>query len=349
MKKTVLSVLVFMFAFTASSHSQPSSETLEEVGRKWAGEEDVLTWEGGTREPSPRYDYTRLSQVTYPEYPIQPHTILNVRIKGDEPHLADPGITLKVSTKGYINVPYIGDVEVKNLTEEELAVKIERQLQKDYVRSPEVTVSIVENPGYWLMGAVQYPGRYDMVMEREMTLKEAIELAGGYRERQDISLFRWGWTYIRVTRTEENERRLYEFKLDTIPETFVVKPDDIIICRYGEMPELGEYYIFGEVTNPGKYPIVPDSFSGKKLFRFSSTLNRYIEILGASNVVDAVFNAQELSENAARNWVWVVRTTGDGTKKRFKIPMGEIYYKGDMSKNMRLKDGDIITVSESWF
>jgi len=351
MKKILSLVLIVCFvSVSLPVYGQASRRTLENVGAEYADLADAVTWEGGgdQAEPAPRPRYQRLSVVTYPDYPIQPHTVLHIILKGDEAQYEDPGLTLKVSTKGTIKFPYIGEVEVADMTEDQVARKIEKLLQKDYVRSPEVTVAIASNPGYWLLGAIQLPGRYDMVMDRETTLKEAIDLAGGFRERQDISLFRWGWSEIRVTRTEGGERRLYLFKLNTIPEDFVVKPDDIVICRYGEMKELGEYYIFGEITNPGKYPIVGDEFSGKKLFRFSSNLNRYIEILGASNVVDAVFNAQELNFNAARNWVWLVRKE-NGKRKRYKIPMGEIYYKGNISKNMRLKDGDIITVSESWF
>ena len=348
MKKIFLTLTAIIYFVTCAyfSHAQASKKTLERIGAEWAEEADRVAWSGPPQqEPAtPKV----LGLATYYDTPIQPNTRLHIRLRGDEPELDRPGVSVEVSTNGTIKYPYIGEVEVVNMTEEQVAKKIEMLLQKDFVISPEVYVSIKESPGYWLLGSVTAPGRYEMLMDREITLAEAIEFAGGFREQGDISLFRNDWTAIRVTRTEEGERRLYEFKLDDIPETFVVKPSDLILCRYGEMKDLGSYYIFGQVANPGKYPIVSDDYSAKKLFRFSTTLNKYITILGASNVIDAIATAEGLTDKAARNWVWL-RRKENGKWKRYRIPVGHIIYKGDMSTNIRVKDGDVISVSESWF
>ena len=352
-KKTCMFLgVIICFLVAVSVPAQAQRSQADRAADSWYAEAELAAWDNAgqppettrTTAPQPKV----LSIATYPDYPIQPHTVLHIVLKGDEPHLADPGLQLKVSTRGTIRYPYIGEVNVMDMTIDEVAKKIEGLLEKDYVRAPEVSVTVIASPGYWMLGEIRSPGRYDMTMDREITLTEAISLAGGYAENYGISLFRNDWTSIRVTRTAGGERRLYEFKLQGIPEEFTVKPDDIIICNYGKMMDLGNYYIFGEIMNPGKYPIVGDDFSGRKLFRFSASLNRYIEILGASNVVDAVFNAQGLTFNAARNWVYLVRVE-NGKRKRWRIPMGHIYYKGDLSTNIRLKDGDVITVSESWF
>ncbi|MEA3489010.1 MAG: polysaccharide biosynthesis/export family protein [Candidatus Omnitrophota bacterium] len=352
MKRTlfILTVLICCVVLAQPSFAQASKESLEKLGAAVADLDGSFNMEvpsGSDRREGVRPS-RQLSVVTYLDYSIQPNTVLHISLKGDEMHLEDPGKTLRVSAKGTIVYPYVGEVEVINMTEAEVAEKLEKLLEKDYVRAPEVSVTIIASPGYWMLGDVNAPGRYNMIMDRETTLNEAIAIAGGFREASGITLFRNDWTSIRVVRTELGVRNEYMFKLNDIPQTFTVKPDDIILCRYGEMMDLGNYYIFGEVKNPGKYPIVSDDFSGRKLFKYTSTLDKYITILGASNVVDAVLVADDLTDNAARNWVYLVRKE-NGRIKRRRIPIGHIYYKGNLKTNLKLKDGDVITVSESWF
>jgi polysaccharide export outer membrane protein len=356
MKKILIFIiatsLIAVFA-QGSLAQQRRDDVMDRAAKAWIDSEDQKVWYGQrtSREEEVRWPRPQvLSIATYPDYPIQPHTTLHITLRGDEPHLEQPGIQAKVSTNGTIRYPYIGEIKVAGLTAEEVAEKIEKLLKKDYVRAPEVSVRVIAAPGYWVLGAVTNTGRYDLVMDREITLKEAIDLAGGFDyPREEVTMFRDDWTSIQVTRTKGDERLLYDFKLDEIPENFTVKPDDIILCRYGEMKDRGNFYVFGEVQNPGKYPLVPDSYSGVKLFRYTSVQDKYITILGASNVIDAISIAGGMTSYAARNWVRLVRFDENGKRKSYVIPMGRIIYKGDVTKNMQLKDGDIVTVPESWF
>lgn len=343
----VMASLSFSAVMAQEDHERPARYFDPVEGRATVGDREIYS-EGA---PRPRV----IGEVTYRSHSIQPNTVLHITLKGDEPRYEDPGLTLKVSTIGTIRYPYIGEIEVLDMDEDELAIKIERLLERDYVRAPRVEVKILEKMVYWLLGDVEKPGLFDMPMDREITLREAIALAGGFKEdTQGITLFRDEWTSVKVTRAEMGMRKLYEFTLETVPEDFTVKPDDIILCKYGQIKELGSFYIFGEVRNPGKYPIVDDQFSGKKIFNrwggWSDATTRYPVILGASNVVDAVMGAEGLTDNAARNWVYLVRQKENGRTRRYRIPMGRIFYKGEVDRyNMKLKDGDVITVSESWF
>jgi protein involved in polysaccharide export with SLBB domain len=344
MRKTILffSVVVFCFVSALSSFSQEQRDERDIFTR------DILTkaWVEEKFSREEEWEARRkLSDVVFPDYRVRPHTILHISLRG-EGRLEAPGLTLRVSTNGIIKYPYIGEVDVLGLTEDEMSRKLEGLLEKDYVRAPQVTVMIKASPKYFMLGDVNGPGRYGMVLDREITLTEGIALAGGLRKR--TGLFREEWAKVRVIRTEENERVEYFFYLGQLDEAFLVRPDDIIIVEYGKMEERGSYYILGEVSQEGRYPIVDKEFSAKKIQRYDILHESYITILGAADVVDAILVAKGFTDDAARNYVRVRRKV-KGKWKVIRIPVAHIYYTGDMRKNLKLKDGDVISVPESWF
>ncbi|MBD3296554.1 MAG: hypothetical protein GF392_04235 [Candidatus Omnitrophica bacterium] len=104
---------------------------------------------------------------------------------------------------------------------------------------------------------------------------------------------------------------------------------------------IGVYYIFGEVNNPGRYYIVPKPDVTTEKYRTW-------EVGGASSVVDAIFLAEGFTDIANTNGVFVRRGT-DGNVRKLRVPVGRIYKTGDMSRDIKLEDGDIIIVPESWF
>ena len=86
---------------------------------------------------------------------------------------------VRVSPQGTIELPYVGTVEVAGLGESELHNALVQKL-KAYMKNPRVEL-FVENyrsRGVAVMGAVQKPGVYDMVDERE-SLVAMIGQAGG--------------------------------------------------------------------------------------------------------------------------------------------------------------------------
>jgi protein involved in polysaccharide export with SLBB domain len=353
MKKIILLLMasVFCFALVVPAVSQDWRED-EKVSR-------VIDYEIATEEPPsvttledvPIGEVRTLSDVQYLEYAIRPHIILHIELAG-EGKLADPGLDVRVSPSGHIKYPYVGKVDVMGLTEDQAARKLEKLLEKDYVRAPQVTVTITGAPKYYILGKINRPGMYGMVLDREITLVEAMMLAGGIKKVE--GLYREGWAVVRVIRTEEGERREYAFQVDSVDESFTVQPDDIIVLEYGKRLDLGSYHILGEITRPGRYPIVSEEFSAKKIQRWDVLNLQYITLLGAANVIDAINVAQGLTPDAARNYVRVRRKVGKtwygkDKYKTYRVPVGHIYYTGDMRKNLSLKDGDVITIPESWF
>lgn len=76
----------------------------------------------------------------------------------------------RVTSKGSINVPLLGEVSVFNLTATEAERKIEELYKKEYMHDPHVSVYIKERMSkqITLVGAVEKPGTYDYVAQRKL-------------------------------------------------------------------------------------------------------------------------------------------------------------------------------------
>lgn len=94
---------------------------------------------------------------------------------------SDPSlISYSVNQEGKIRIPYLKEVKVIDLTVEELANKLESELEQ-YIYSPSVAVRIV-NKRISILGEVRSPGLY-VVNNNTVNIFQALALAG------DISSF----------------------------------------------------------------------------------------------------------------------------------------------------------------
>lgn len=87
-----------------------------------------------------------------------------------------------VRPDGNITLPLIGEVKASGETPTRLAAKVAELLGKEYIRDPQVTVSVqaVRSKRYYVSGEVMRPGAYPLVVPT--TVFEALTLAGGFRE-----------------------------------------------------------------------------------------------------------------------------------------------------------------------
>ncbi|MCF2949880.1 polysaccharide export protein [Paraglaciecola aquimarina] len=97
----------------------------------------------------------------------------------NEPDLSLP--KTRVSANGNISMPLIGQVQVKGLTIDEVELKITKLYLGDYLKKPDVSVSVVEYRQFYVNGEVDKPGGYSY--REGMTIQRAISLAGGFTER----------------------------------------------------------------------------------------------------------------------------------------------------------------------
>ncbi len=125
-----------------------------------------------------------LNAPTKDAEPSEPNTyvigagdVLNVNIWRE----SEVSQKLAVRPDGIISLPLIGDVRAGGETPENLAGIISNKL-KAYLKSPLVTVTVVEVNSKWftVVGQVNKPGRYPLA--RPLTALEALSQAGGFQE-----------------------------------------------------------------------------------------------------------------------------------------------------------------------
>jgi polysaccharide export outer membrane protein len=93
-----------------------------------------------------------------------------------------------VDQDGRISVPLIGDVEARGRTTDELGNAIRSRLGAEFVRDPQVTVDVLQNRPFFILGEVKAAGQYPYVSG--MTVETAVAIAGGYSDRASNRQFR---------------------------------------------------------------------------------------------------------------------------------------------------------------
>lgn len=100
----------------------------------------------------------------------------------------EPDLSLKearVSSTGTIAMPLIGQVAVKGLSIAEAERVVYELYLGDYLKKPDITITIVEYRQFYVNGEVEKPGGYSY--REGMTVQRAITLAGGFTERASRS------------------------------------------------------------------------------------------------------------------------------------------------------------------
>lgn len=110
-----------------------------------------------------------------------------------------------VDSKGDIDFPVVGKIQVAGLTREEIAEKVKKLLvDASLVKDPTVTVGL-SNLHYSMMGEVAKPGQY-AIEEEKVTILDAISKAGDLTiqgKRNDVM----------VLRQENGHQKIYKIDL----------------------------------------------------------------------------------------------------------------------------------------
>ncbi|MBV8043659.1 polysaccharide biosynthesis/export family protein [Pluralibacter sp.] len=130
-----------------------------------------------------------LAGCTTPQQPIktQPNTVylldhgdeVNINVSGEQ----DMSMRVKIDNSGNVDYPFIGVLQLKGKTPEEVSKEIADKLRGNYLQKPMVTVSIAEYRKVYLLGEVKKPDGY--AWEPGLTAEKAIALAGGFTDRAD--------------------------------------------------------------------------------------------------------------------------------------------------------------------
>lgn len=87
----------------------------------------------------------------------------------------------QLSPAGTVTMPLIGSVRLRGLTTDQAASAIEGRLRDGYLVKPQVSVSIEGRVRRTItvLGQVRQPGVFQLSADRQMSLVEAIGMAGG--------------------------------------------------------------------------------------------------------------------------------------------------------------------------
>ena len=158
--------------------------------------------------------------------------------------------TVRVSSRGHITLPLLGQIRVKGLTAREAEINIENLFRTKYIKNPHVGVFVQEHfsQRVTLVGQFKNPGTYDYVSKQ--CLLDVMALAGGLSDK--------------AGRTIQVRRRA---TIPGKPNVFVVDLDRLIKEGHTELnieinggdvifvPEAGNFFVDGAVRRPGSYPI----------------------------------------------------------------------------------------------
>ncbi len=155
-------------------------------------------------------------------YLIGPGDVLSIDV------WKEPDLSKQVSVRldGHISLPLVNDVEAAGLTSTELREQLTEKY-KDFVDVPEVSVTVIESRSkrIYLLGKVNAPGEYPL--QKNMTIVQAISLAGGLAEwadSSDIKLIR------KIKGTEKTFRVDYDAIVsgEDLAQNVQLQPDDTI-------------------------------------------------------------------------------------------------------------------------
>ncbi len=160
------------------------------------------------------------------DYTIQPLDILEIKIYMED----DLQRYYRVSQNGCISYPFIGEVLVTGLTVSALEKKLTHLLSPDYFNNPQITIFVetYHSRRIFILGAVNNPGSYDIPAEKELTVVEAISLAGGFTEEAAVNK-------TKIVRVEDGLEKTMVVKITDITKggdkskDIILKPNDIVI------------------------------------------------------------------------------------------------------------------------
>lgn len=241
------------------------------------------------------------------EFPLGPGDLLEIRVYGQP----DLSIETRVSASGAIRFPLLGRVEVAGKPAPEVEELIGGRLEEGgFLRDAHVNVLITEHRSSTVavLGAVNAPGK--LALDRAVSLTEALAMAGGISEG--------GSERIVVIRADAGGRQLRrEFNLRELLDSRA-DGHEVVALRGGDalyVPRADQFYVYGEVNQPGVYP-----------------LDRPL------NVMQALSISGGFSPRASHRRITLYRKQPDGTVEEVRAELSD-----------PIRDGDVLFIRESLF
>lgn len=247
------------------------------------------------------------------------------------PQRPDLNRQLAVGEDGNVNLPLVGNVNVRGLNKTEIETKLLQSLREYYpsVNKVEVNISQALSNVVFVAGEVRFPGKYSFP-ETSVNLWEAIREAGGPSPTANLNSVR-----VVQDRSRGGQSQLVDvqsaIEQGTVQNLPILRPGDTVIIPGAEEAYTGVagVNVTGAVIRPGNYPLS-----------------------GRADLVSVVLLAGGPTDRANLSDVHLIRPSGDGKSLKaetIKIDLNDFLKKGKLEANPKLRAGDTVTIQNKSF
>jgi protein involved in polysaccharide export with SLBB domain len=162
------------------------------------------------------------------DYVLQPQDVLRIFVfQHDDINKQTESVS--ISKEHTITLPLVRSVNLRGKTVRQAEEMIRAVYDKDYLVNPQVSVQVLKyaERSVNIVGQVNKPGRIEFPQERELSIVEAITLAGGFTRLADLKKVK----LTRVAPGGENDAQ--EINVDVMmksggKESVMLQKDDVI-------------------------------------------------------------------------------------------------------------------------
>jgi polysaccharide export outer membrane protein len=240
------------------------------------------------------------------EYRLGAGDVLRITVY-DQPDLLTE---VEVSEAGTVMMPLVGAVQVGGKTRAEAAGALAESLKRGgFLKEANVVVRVIEfrSQQVSVLGEVNKPGRYPI--SRPSSVAELISVAGGITAK--------GSPTVIVTRTDGNGASKRE-ELNVNEQISADAAGKALMLRAGDtiyVPSAPVFYIYGEVRQPGSYPLAPEM-----------------------TVMQALSVGGGITARGTERGISLERRGADGGVRRYAVRGSE-----------KVQANDVLRIPESWF
>jgi polysaccharide export outer membrane protein len=159
----------------------------------------------------------------------------------------------RISERGSISVPLIGDVAISGVTPEEAAARIaDRLVRGKFVIHPQVSLSVqqVRSRQVSVLGEVGKPGRYPLD-DVSNSLTDVLARAGGVNGEGDSAVVVVRNQNGQETRTAIDVAQMY--RSGDMSHNMRLENGDVVYVKRAP-----QFYLYGEVQHAGAYRLQPE-------------------------------------------------------------------------------------------
>jgi len=255
--------------------------------------------------------------IDHPVRPVGAEDLLEITVF----EIPELNRTVRVTERGTISLPLLGDVPAGGLTPGQLESRIKERLAERYLQDPQVSIFVREygSKRVSVLGAVGKPGSYEMLGAR--SLLQVLAQAGGLTEQVGPVL------YVIPGSAEAGDRHIVnvaDLMANRDPALNLdIRPGDIV-----SVPMERQLYIYvdGAVKTPG---------------RIEQPSSRPLTLL------QAIAKAGGPTERANLKRVQILRQGDGGVQQAIAANVQRIK-KGE-DPDPILQDGDVVAVAETFF